>query len=79
MVILTIFHIFWSWRMRLKSIFQNVNVPAATMVILMIFDNVMVMKNMLKLHFSKCKCLGSYNGDPYNEIFPNVLVMAKLW
>ena len=47
------------------AIFQNVNVPAATMAILTFFDNVLVIRNMLEIHFSKCKCPGGYDGDPH--------------
>ena len=75
--------------MFLESIFQNVIVPAATMAILTFFVNVLVMKNMLEIHFSKCKCPGGYDGDPHvfwqcsgheehawNQVFLNVNVPA---
>ena len=54
------------WRTCLKSIFQNVNVLAATTAILTIFGKVLVMKNMSEIHFSKCNCPGGYVGDPHN-------------
>ena len=34
------------------------------MAILTFFDNVLVIRNMLEIHFSKCKCPGGYDGDP---------------
>ena len=37
-----------------NQLFQNVNVPAATMAILTFFDNVLVMKNMSEINFSGC-------------------------
>ena len=46
------------------------------MAILTFLDNVLVMKNMLEMHFSKCKCPGGYNGDPH--VFGNVLVMKNM-
>ena len=46
-----------------NQLFQNVNVPAATMAILTTFVKVLVMKNKSEIHFSKCKCPGGYDGD----------------
>ncbi len=51
--------------MFLESIFQNRNVRAATMAILTFFVNVLVMKNTLEIHSSKCDCPGGYDGDPH--------------
>ena len=50
--------------MCLIFIYQNVNVPAATMAILTIIVNVLVMENVSENHFSKCKCPGGYDGGP---------------
>ena len=36
------------------------------MAILTILINVLVMENMSKIHFSKCKCHGGYDGDPHD-------------
>ena len=46
------------------------------MVILTILINVLVMKNMSEIHFSKCKCPDGYDGDP--QVFGNVLVMMNM-
>ena len=46
------------------------------MAILTFFDNVLVMKNMSEIHFSKCKCPDGYDGDPH--VFGNVLVMKNM-
>ena len=46
------------------------------MAILTFFDNVLVMKNMLEIHSSKCKCPGGYDGDPH--VLTNVLVMKNM-
>ena len=66
------FSMFWLWRMCLKPILQNVNVPAATMAILTFFVNVLVMEMCLKSNFAKCECPGGYDGDPPN-------FMNKIW
>ena len=36
------------------------------MAILTILINVLVMENMSKIHFSKCKCHGGYDGDSHD-------------
>ena len=54
------------------AIFQNANVPAATMAILTFFDNVLVIRNMLEIHFSKCKCPGV--SLCWNESWKNNLI-----
>ena len=32
------------------------------MAILTFFDNVLIIRNMLEIHFSKCKCPSGYDG-----------------
>ena len=47
---------FWSWRMWVKSIFQKVNVPAATMAILMVFlKNIRCHGNFLTISGLFCR------------------------
>ena len=48
----------------------------ATMAILTIFVNVLFMEDMSEIHFSKYKCPGGCNGNPYN--FCYVLVMKNM-
>ena len=65
---------FWSWRMWVKSIFQKVNVPAATMAILMVFlKNIRCHGNFLEkiFIFSKCECPGGIILYFKNESFHN--------
>ena len=65
---------FWLWRMCLKFILQNVNVPAATMAILtffvanhdyfIFFSMIWLWRMCLKSNFANCECPSAYVGDP---------------
>ena len=48
----------------LKTRCDQVNL-AAWLCSAHVFTNVLVMKNMLEIHFSKCECPSGYNGDPH--------------